>query len=202
MRTKGIQSLQKAGLMAVVGVLLLGLLPLVIETAEAESLSEMESPGSIEFVGKNAFVTANGRFHTWRVVESEVDLAALSESFALIEVDLSSIDTGINRRDNHLRNPDFFDVERYPVAVARVHSARPKGETEAGRPLFLARFDIDLHGVQKTVEGEVVLLDEDPLAFEGSLAIDRMEFGVGKAPNRWNPMSVKAEIQLHFRVEL
>ena len=60
----------------------------------------------------------------------------------------------------------------------------------------------DLHGVQKTLEGEITLVSESPLAFEGGLVIDRLEFGVGAPPRRWNPMSIEAGIPIRFRVEL
>lgn len=181
---------------------LLGLLAGANAPARGDSAPDTKSPGRLEFVGKNAFATANGVFHEWRVVESEVDPLAIADSYAVVEVYLESVDTGSGRRDDHLRNPDFFEVETYPVARVRVHSARPLGQTEAGRPRFSARFDIDLHGVQKSLEGEVVLVGDNPVAFEGSLVVDRMDFGVGPPPSRWNPMAVKAEIPIRFRIEL
>jgi polyisoprenoid-binding protein YceI len=36
------------------------------------------------------------------------------ESEAEVTIDVKSIDTGITDRDNHLKSPDFFDVENYP----------------------------------------------------------------------------------------
>ena len=119
----------------------------------------------------------------------------------MVRVDLASIDTGIERRDDHLRNPDFFEVERYPVATVRVHSFRADGQTDAGRPRYRARFDFDLHGVEKTLEGEVVLVSESPPRFEGSLVLDRTDFGIGAPPSRWNPMSVAAEIPIRFEAQ-
>lgn len=162
----------------------------------------IDPPGKIEFVGENLFSTANGTFHRWRIVESQFDPAAPQEGFAIVEVDLSSVDTGIERRDDHLRNPDFFEIDVHPIAMVRVHSFRADGQTAEGRPRFRARFDIDLHGVEKTLEGEVVQTASAPPAFAGSLVLDRTDFGVGGEPSRWNPMSVSAEIPIRFEVEL
>ena len=179
----------------VLGVMLVGLL-----AAGLPATADPTPPGTIEFVGKNAFATANGTFHSWRVVEHAIDPGDPSKSWAVVEVDLASVDTGINQRDDHLRDPDFFEVDTWPTATVRAHSLRAEGTDEAGRPRFTARFDVDLHGVQKTLEGTVVQTQATPATFEGELVVDRMAFGVGPEPSRWNPMSIDAEIPVRFRV--
>jgi len=182
------------------GVRWLALTALAVLTAglaEADALT----PGTLEFTGENRIVTAQGTFREWRIVESSVDLDDLSESFAIVEVDLASVDTGIERRDAHLRNADFFEVETFPVATVRVHSPRSAGATATGRPRFTVQFDIDLHGVQKTIEGELILDRTEDAIFEGKLVVRRTDFGVGAEPNRWNPMSIGDEIPIRFRVE-
>ena len=169
--------------------------------SSSEDAQPTNPPGSIEFVGKNLIATANGRFHSWEVVESAIDAQALESSWVTVEVDLSSVDTGIERRDEHLRQADFFEVARWPTARIRVDGFKAAGETEAGDAKFDANFEIDLHGVTRVVGGEVVLLSATPLVVEGSLVLDRMDFAVGPPPSRWNPMAIKAEIPLSFRYE-
>lgn len=175
--------------------------------ADEEMDSEAGPPGTLEFVGKNMIMKAKGTFHEWRVVESVVDMAALGDAFVVVEVDLASVDTGIEGRDDHLRNPDFFETETYPVARVRVHSAKPAPSEEEGteddaQRRFAAQFDVDLHGVQKTIEGEVVVLSTDPLVFEGNVLVDRMEFGVGPKWNWWSPAVPREKIPVSFHVEL
>jgi polyisoprenoid-binding protein YceI len=179
-----------------------GLLGGMVFSADAEGDAPSEAPpGRIEFVGRNLVATANGTFHRWRVVESRIDLAALDESHAVVEVDLASVDTGNDRRDDHLRTEDFFEVGTYPTATVRVHSARPAAVVEGGRPLYTARFDLDLHGVRRTLEGEIELESSDPPVFAGRLTIDRTDFGIGPPPSRWNPFSIDSEIPIRFRLE-
>lgn len=180
--------------------LLLAVLALLAPAASAEP-DASDPPGRIEFVGRNLLSTANGVFHAWRVVDQSIDPDTLDEAWATVEVELASLDTGIERRDDHLRHPDFFGIEEHPVARVRVHSARPDGTDEEGRPRFTARFDVELHGVRKTLDGEVVRVSEVPLAFEGGLVLDRTDFDIGPPPSRWNPMSVAAEVPVRFRFE-
>jgi polyisoprenoid-binding protein YceI len=179
----------------------LAVAPVFAEDTEAA----VSPPGTLEFVGKNLIMKAKGTFHDWRVVESSVDLDAIGDAFAVVEVQLASLDTGIEGRDDHLRNPDFFEVDTYPVAMVRLHSPQPisdeSDETEE-QPRFAVQFDVNLHGVEKTLEGQIVLISTNPLVFEGELVIDRMEFGVGPKPGFWSPMVPKAEIPVRFHVEL
>ncbi len=158
-------------------------------------------PGWLKFVGRNLIMKAKGTFHEWRIVESSIDPASLEDAYAVVEVDLSSVDTGIERRDDHLRTPDFFEVETYPVATVRVHSPRAIDDPEGEHPRYAAQFDINLHGVDKTVEGEIELISADPVVFEGELVIDRTDFGVGPKPSGWSPMAPKAKIPVRFHVE-
>ena len=181
---------------------LLGSALVVAQVVAEESEAEISPPGTLEFVGKNLIMKAEGTFHEWRVVESSVDMEALDDAFALVEVELASLDTGIERRDDHLRDPDFFEVETYPLAMVRVHSPRPVEDETSEQPRFAVRFDVNLHGVEKTVDGEIEIISKDPLIFEGNLTIDRMDFGVGPKPGFWSPMVPKAEIPVKFHVEL
>ena len=176
---------------------------LLLAPAGAEDIeATVTSPGTLEFVGKNLIMTAKGTFHEWRIVESSIDMDAIDDAFVLVEVELASLDTGIEGRDDHLRNPDFFDVDTYPVATVRIHSPQPI-RVEANEKLrFTVQYDLNLHGVEKTLDGEIVLVDTDPLIFEGNLTVDRMEFGVGPKPGFWSPMVPKAEIPVSFHIEL
>jgi len=193
----------RATRLSVVALTALWICGLLVAAAVAKDIeATVTSPGTLEFVGKNLIMTAKGTFHEWRIVESSVDMDAIDDAFVLVEVELSSVDTGIERRDEHLRNPDFFDVDTYPVATVRIHSPQ-QSRVEANEKLrFTVQYDVNLHGVEKTLDGEIVLVDTDPLVFEGNLTIDRMKFGVGPKPGFWSPMVPKAEIPVSFHIEL
>jgi polyisoprenoid-binding protein YceI len=170
--------------------------------ADAGSAASTEgAEGRIGFVGRNIFGRAPGTFSEWRVVGAVVDLANPVASDVRIEVALASVDTGNADRDEHLRTADFFDVEKHPVASVRGHSARPLDASPEGHSRYAVRFDVDLHGVRKSIDGEIELVDTDPVVVEGGFLIRRTDFGIGSPPSRWNPMSIDDEVPVRFRVE-
>jgi polyisoprenoid-binding protein YceI len=45
---------------------------------------------------------------------------------------MASIDTGNEQRDEHLRSPDFFDLQRYPKMTFQLKSVTPRGGDRYG----------------------------------------------------------------------
>jgi len=64
-----------------------------------------------------------------------------------------SIDTGIVKRDNHLRSPEFFAVEKYPDITFKSRSVKQTGAQEGD---ILG--DLTMHGVTKPITLHVKLL--------------------------------------------
>ena len=159
-------------------------------------------PGSISFEAQNSFSTAHGKFEKWRVVRAEIDPAAPGQGVVEVEVDVASLDTGIERRDNHLRTADFFDVEKFPTARVRVHDAQPNGKSERGNSRYRAKFDLEIHGVKKTVDGEFEVTKTSPPTVEGGLTLNRVDFGIGDPYTWYIPGSIVEEVPVRFRATL
>lgn len=70
-------------------------------------------------------------------------------------IDASTIDTGVDKRDEHLRSADFFDVAKYPTITFKSRKVEAAG---SGR--LKVTGDLTMHGVTK----EVVLDVEGPTA--------------------------------------
>ena len=67
-----------------------------------------------------------------------------------VTIDASSIDTRVQRRDAHLKSPDFLDVAKYPAITfksTKVEAAGPNKWKVTG--------DLTIHGVTKPVVLEV-----------------------------------------------
>jgi polyisoprenoid-binding protein YceI len=188
-------------LAALVALLTLGLVISAAQSfAEEEAAAEPEysAPGTITFIGRNLLGKAKGTFHGWRVTKLDIDRGDPAAGEVVVEIDIESIDTGIGRRDNHLRSDDFFDIEKYPTATVRVHDVASKGESDRGLPLYSAKFSVRIRDVEKTIEGEFEVTSENPPTVEGGLELNRVDFGVGASHRGWNPMSVRETVPIRF----
>jgi polyisoprenoid-binding protein YceI len=61
-------------------------------------------------------------------------------------IDASSVDTRVERRDTHLKSPDFLDVAKYPTITFKSTKVEA-----AGPGKFKVTGDLTLHGVTKPV---------------------------------------------------
>lgn len=156
-------------------------------------------PGYIRFVGENMVATANGEFKKWKITEAKVDPGDPSAGVVEIEIDVASLDTDNQKRDDHLRNPDFFEVEKYPKATVRVHSARKVSGTD---DTYAATFDVTIRDVKKSIDGTFVVVSDQPPLVQGELTLDRNDFGVGEPHSSINPMSIGDEIPISFQARL
>ena len=90
---------------------------------------------------------------TGRVVIDEADL---SRSSVEATIDARGINTRDEKRDAHLRSPDFLDVEKYPTVTFR------SKRVEAGKGgHLLVTGDLTMHGITRETA-----LDVEPLSPE------------------------------------
>jgi polyisoprenoid-binding protein YceI len=94
----------------------------------------------------------------------------LSASKFDVCVDASSLNTENEKRDNHLKNKDFFEVEKYPK-ICFVSTSIER--TESG---FKTTGNLTMHGVTKQIE---IPFTFDNNTFTGKLEINRLDFNIG-----------------------
>jgi polyisoprenoid-binding protein YceI len=139
---------------------------------------------SVQFHVRHLFTTVTGRFQTFdgKVVFDEKDPAKTEVQGS---IDATSINTNVEKRDNHLRSPDFFDVEKYPkitfqsTGVSDVDASGNKGKMTG---------TLTLHGVSRPVVLEASFLGKgkgpdgkERAGFHGTTTINRKDFGLA-----WN----------------
>jgi polyisoprenoid-binding protein YceI len=82
---------------------------------------------TLTFKATSRLVNADGRFHRFGG-DVSVDPRDATTARISIRIEAASIDTANTKRDNHLRSPDFFWVERHPVVVFEsARAARANG---------------------------------------------------------------------------
>lgn len=158
---------------------------------------------AVEFKIRHMMVsTVRGRFGEFEgTLEAAPDYHD-SRAYGFCQV--ASIDTGNAQRDEHLRSPDFFDVERYPEITFR--STRVEGDSPGG---FRLVGDLTVHGVTRPVGLDVEYngWTTDPwggrrAGFSASTEVDREDFGL-----TWNAaiegggVLVGKKARLEFEIE-
>lgn len=121
--------------------------------------------------------TVEGTFNQF---DGKLELADKFEKSKLdASVDVTSIDTGVVKRDDHLRSKDFFEVSAYPKMTFK--STKISGQPEA----FKVVGDLTLKGVTKTTtfEGKYLgtVIDgykNQKVAFNLKGKINRKDFGL------------------------
>ena len=98
---------------------------------------------SIPIAGGLSHVRGKFNDFTVAIVYDDKDV---SKSSVKAVIKAASIDTGIERRDTHLRTADFFDVEKFPEITFESKSVVKKGKG------FIARGTFTMHGVSKEIE--------------------------------------------------
>jgi polyisoprenoid-binding protein YceI len=91
------------------------------------------------------FSTVRGQFNVLSG-HLHIDEQNPQNSWVDAQVDATSIDTRDERRDGHLRSPDFFDVENYPALTFKSTKVEHVEGSE-----YRVLGDLTLHGVTRPV---------------------------------------------------
>lgn len=97
-------------------------------------------------------------------------------------VEWSTVTTGIQKRDEHLRSADFIDAARFPQATfkstaVRLASWPPRTGTPAS-VIFEGVFEV--HGVSRPVQGEAEasMIDDATLNVQATFTIDLTDYDI------------------------
>jgi polyisoprenoid-binding protein YceI len=96
---------------------------------------------------------------------------------------MESVDTGVAGRDKHLRNADFFEVEKYPEMTFKSTKIEKKGKN------YLLTGDLTIKGVTKqvtlpfTVAGFATDQRGTKMGAVAETTINRRDFGVNYGSN-------------------
>ncbi len=121
------------------------------------------------------------------------------------EIDVAGIYTGINKRDEHMRSPDFLDAAQHPKITFTGRTAEAGGDR-----LCKITGDLTIRGVTRTVtlEGKYSGPVNDPfeegamsIGFTGSTVINREDYGMMYNAVMEGGFMVGREVQITLNVE-
>lgn len=130
----------------------------------------------------------------------QYDEQDISKATVQVTIDVASINTGVAKRDEHLRSPDFFDVAKYPTMTfvsKKVNRVGPDKVHVSG--------DLTLHGVTREVVLEVTgptkeVKDPWGNVRRGAAAtttLDRRDFGL-----TWDKKLETGEVMVGYEVTI
>jgi len=111
-----------------------------------------QSHSTIGFSVHQFLGTTHGKFTKFDG-KIDIDREHPENSSVAARIVVRSIDTGIVKRDDHLRSPEFFGIEKYPDIMFKSRSVKQTGPQEGD---ILG--DLNMHGVTKPIALHVKLL--------------------------------------------
>jgi len=148
-------------------------------------------------VRHNVVSKASGRFADFNGTLM-LDPAKLEGTKIDVTIDAASIDTDNDKRDGHLKSPDFFDVAKYPTITFKSTGVTPK-DKETG----IVKGDLTINGVTKPVELAYTVLGfteawgGERAGFEATTSINRKDFNVN-----WNKVLDNGGLVVSDKVDI
>jgi polyisoprenoid-binding protein YceI len=133
----------------IAAVLIAGFSPVVSAT---DTYKFDPSGSTIGFSVHQFLGTTHGKFAKFSG-KIEIGREHPENSSVTAQIDVRSIDTRIKKRDDHLRSPEFFNVEKFPQITFKSRSVK-RTDPQSGDILG----DLTMHGVTKPITLHVKLL--------------------------------------------
>jgi polyisoprenoid-binding protein YceI len=124
-------------------------------------------------------------------VTGEAVISAAGQATGTIRVAAASIDTGMKKRDDHLRSADFFDAAKYPDITFSATSVALAGESATVSGTLTVRDQTR----PVTVHGTVSAQGQDEISLDAELPVNRGHHGMSF--NQLGMMSLDNIIVIH-----
>lgn len=155
-------------------IVLLGLIVAIAGISMSFLMKPDYTKSAVNFKIKNAGITVNGSFKKFETsIDYNESAAAPNSIKATIET--TTIDTGIEARDKHLRKEDFFDVEKFSKIT--FVSTQILKVSNGG---LIAEGKLTIKNVTKDIKIPFTYTgNAEGGVFEGAITLNRLDYAVG-----------------------
>ena len=204
--------IRKLGLAACAALALAMLTPAGAGAAEAtdkttETLKTQEPieikgdpPGELTFYAHNkAGHESKGIFKKWNFTEINIPNQSYEGASLKLAVDINSMSEENQKRLEHLKTEDFFNVKLFPTAYVTITDVKPaEGKTDE----YTAKATVEIRKTKSEYSVTFTLLSKEPLTVEGDVVLSRAKIDVGKPYKAEDERSIYDDVKVHFKTEL
>lgn len=138
-------------------------------------------------------------FSSFKITKADFDPKKIEGGKATLEIDPSSLSSGSDKRDAHLKTPDFLDTAKFPTIVVNIDHVKKKADKT-----YSAEATVKLHDVTKKLPITFDVVDQtaDSIRIKSEVPFSRLDFKVGKDPKEPKAAPVETGVVLQAQLTL
>lgn len=132
------------------------------------------------------------------VTDATFDPQNLEGGTATIELDLTSLESGSVKRDNHLRSADYLDAAKFAKATIAIDNVKKTGDKT-----YSADATVKVRDTEKKlpVTFEVLETTADSVRVRGEHTFSRHELGIGKPEGQEDSVASDLTVQVQLTLK-
>lgn len=132
------------------------------------------------------------------VVKADFDPAKVEGGNATIELDVTSLVSGSEKRDKHLRSDDYLDVEKFAKATVVIDNVKKTGDNA-----YSAEAAVKVRDTEKKFPVTFTVLETlpDGIRIRGEHTFSRHELAIGHAEGEEDSVGKDLTIQMQLTIK-
>lgn len=146
--------------------------------ATAQNYRPVDEGSKVHFTIRNFGINTGG---TLSGLKGNIlfDPGNLSAANFDVSVDVKTIDTDIENRDEHLKDENYFNAEKYPVIA--IKSTKVNGSTDKPGEYYFSG-TLTMCGITKDISFSFTATPrENDYLFSGDFEINRLDYSIGQS---------------------
>ena len=166
---------------------------MMISNLYAQDTPKENIESKISFHIRSFGIDVKGSFQEC-IVQLEMDRLAVEQAFISVKIPVSSIETGISKRDKHLLKEKYFWQSKFPYILFETSSIERSGDDS-----YVARGQINIKGTLKKISIPFRWISgEKESSVHAEFELNRLDFNIGD--KSW-AMSESVKINVSFSLK-